>query len=115
MYMIQIINIMVIFSTFIWICIQIWNSINTRNLGKLCEKSNVMQFLYADNTELYFQFMSNYMAWSVYLGSVYDNPEGIEAVEQFLNGDVTLLEGCVFDFLTMQWDNVNLSLHDLDL
>ena len=55
------------------------------------------------------------MTWSVYLGSVYDNPEGIEAVEQFLNGDVTLLEGCVFDYLTIQWDNVNLSLHDLDL
>ena len=24
------------------------------------------------------------MTWSVYLGSVYDNPEGIEAVGQFL-------------------------------
>ena len=62
-----------------------------------------------------FQFISNYMTWSVYLGSVYDNPEGIEAVKQFLNGDVTLLEGCVSDYLTIQWDNVNLSLHDLDL
>ena len=61
------------------------------------------------------QFMSNYMTWSVYLGSVYDNPEGIEAVGQFLNGDVTLLKGCVFDFLTIQWNNINLSQHDLDL
>ena len=32
-----------------------------------------------------------------------------------MNGDVTLFEGCVFDFLTIQWDNVNLSHHDLDL
>ena len=72
---------MVIFSTFIWICIQIWNCINTRNFDKLYEKLNVMQFLYADKTELYF----------------------------------TLCEGCVFDYLIIQWDNVNLSQDDLDL
>ena len=59
--------------------------------------------------------MSNYMTWSVYLGSVYDNPECIEAVGQFLKGDVTLFKGCVFDFLTIQWNNINLSQHDLDL
>ena len=55
------------------------------------------------------------MTWSVYLGSVYGNPEGIEMIGQFVNGDVTLFKGCVFDFLTIQWDNVNLSQHDLDL
>ena len=54
------------------------------------------------------------MTRSVYLGSVYDNPEGIEAVGQLLNGDVTLFKGCVFDFLTIQWNNINLSQHDLD-
>ena len=32
-----------------------------------------------------------------------------------MNSDVTLIEVCVFDFLTIQWDNVNVSLHDLDL
>ena len=42
--------------------------------------------------------MSNYMSWSVYLGSVYDNPEGIEAVGQFLNDGITLYKGCVFEF-----------------
>ena len=54
------------------------------------------------------------MTWSVYLGSVYDNPEGIEIIGHFVNGDVTLFKGCVFDYLTIQWDNVNLSHHDLD-
>ena len=111
MYMIQIMIIMVLFSTIIWICIQIWNCINTRNFGK----SNVMQFLYADKTELYFQFMSNYLTWSIYLGSVYKNPEGIKAIGQFVNGGVTLCEGCVFDYLTIQWDNVNLNQNELDL
>ena len=55
------------------------------------------------------------MTWSVYLGSVYDKPEGIEAVGQFLNDDITLYKGCVFAFLTIQWDNISLSQHDLDL
>ena len=55
------------------------------------------------------------MTWSVYLGSVYDNPEGIEAAGQFLNDDLTVFKGYVFDFLTIQWNNINLSQHDLDL
>ena len=46
--------IMVKFSTFIWICIQTWNCINTRNLGKLYEKSNVLQFLYTDKLNFIF-------------------------------------------------------------
>ena len=45
MYMIQIIIIMIIFKPIVWICIQIWNCINTRNLGKLYEKLNVMQVI----------------------------------------------------------------------
>ena len=59
--------------------------------------------------------MSNYMTCSIYLGSVYDNPEGIVAEGQFLNGDIILYKGCVFDFLTIQWDNISLSQYDLDL
>ena len=39
----------------------------------------------------------------------------IKANGQLVYGDVTLCEGCVFDSLTIQWDNVNLSQHDLDL
>ncbi|MDA8032441.1 MAG: hypothetical protein MPK62_15215, partial [Alphaproteobacteria bacterium] len=114
-YAIQFLIFMAILVAIIWLCIQFWNFINTRNLGKLQEKLSFMKFLYTDKTDLYIQFMSNYMTWSVYLGSVYDNPEGIEAMGQFLNGDVTLFKGCVFDFLTIQWDNINLSQHDLDL
>ena len=64
----------------IWLCIQMWNCTSTRNLGKLEEKLSFMKFLYIDKTDLYFQFMSNYMSCSVYLGSVYDTPEGIEII-----------------------------------
>ena len=41
------------------------------------------------------------MTWSVYLGLVYDNPEGIEITGEFMCGDITLYKGCVFDFLTV--------------
>ena len=39
----------------------------------------------------------------------------MKAIGQLVDGDVILCEGCVFDYLTIQWDNVNLSEHDLDL
>ena len=29
--------------------------------------------------------------------------------------NVTLCKGCVFDYLTIQWDDINLSLYNLDL
>ena len=115
LYAIQIMIIMGVLSAIIWLCIQIWNCINTRNLGKLQEKLSFMKFLYADKTELYFWFMSNSMTWSIYLGSVYDNPEEIVAEGQFLDGDIVLFKGCVFDFLTIQWTNISLSQHNLDL
>ena len=39
----------------------------------------------------------------------------MKAIGQLVDADVILCEGCVFDYLTIQWDNVNLSQHDLDL
>ena len=39
----------------------------------------------------------------------------MKAIGQLVDGDVILCEVCVFDYLTIQWDNVNLSQHDLDL
>ena len=84
-------------------------------MEKLYEKLNIRQFLYADKTDFYLQFMSNYMTWSVYLESICDSSGRIKVTGQFENGDATLCKGCVFDYLTIQWDNINLSLYDLDL
>ena len=39
----------------------------------------------------------------------------MKAIRQLVDGDIILCEGCVFDYLTIQWDNVNLSQLDLDL
>ena len=115
LYAIQIMIVMGVLYAIVWFIVQIWNCVNTRNLGNLKEKLSFMKFLYTDKTELYFQFMSNHMTCSIYLGSVYDNPEGIVAEGQFLDGDIILYKGCVFDFLTIQWDNISLSQYDLDL
>ena len=60
-YAIQIIIVMAIIIGVIWLCIQIWNCINTRNLGRLQEKLTFMKFLYADKIDIYLQFMCNYM------------------------------------------------------
>ena len=51
MYAIQIMIVMVILFAIIWLCIQFWNCIYTRNLGKLQENLTFMKFLYADKTE----------------------------------------------------------------
>ena len=52
-YAIQIMVVMATLFATIWLCIQFWNCINTRNLGKLQEKLTFMKFLYADKTDLY--------------------------------------------------------------
>ena len=39
----------------------------------------------------------------------------MKAIGQLVDGDVILCEGCVFDYLTIKWDNVILSQPDLDL
>ena len=39
----------------------------------------------------------------------------MKAIGQLVDGDVILCEGCVFDYFTIQWDNVDLSQQDLDL
>ena len=39
----------------------------------------------------------------------------MKAIGQLVDGDVILCKRCVFDYLTIQWDNVNLSQQDLDL
>ena len=42
--------VMAVLNAIVWLCIQIWNCINTKNLGKLHEKLTFMKFLYADKT-----------------------------------------------------------------
>ena len=39
----------------------------------------------------------------------------MKAIGQLVDGDVILCEGCVFDYLTIQWDNINLCQYYLDL
>ena len=64
-YMVQFMIMMIIFVAVIWISIQLWKYINTRNIGRLQQKFNCLQFLYIDKTDFYLQFMLNHMTWSV--------------------------------------------------
>ena len=47
------------------------------------------------------------MTWSVYLGTICDSPGRIKVAGQLVNVDVALCKGCVFDYLTIHWDNIN--------
>ena len=83
LYAIQIMIVMGVLYAIFWFIVKNWNCVNTRNLGNLQEKLSFMKFLYTDKTELYFQFMSNHMTCSIYLGSVYDNPEELWHKDNF--------------------------------
>ena len=51
LYAIQIMIVMGVLYAIVWFIVQIWNCVNTRNLGNLQEKLGFMKFLYADKTE----------------------------------------------------------------
>ena len=52
LYAIQIMIVMGVLYAIVWFIVQIWNCVNTRNLGNLQEKLSFMKFLYADKTKL---------------------------------------------------------------
>ena len=55
-------------------------------------KITIRQFLYAHKTDCYLQFMSNYMTWSVYLGSICGSPGRIKVTGQLVNDNVTYVK-----------------------
>ena len=61
-------------------------------LENYMRNQNIRQFLHADKTDFYLQFMSHYMIWSVYLRSICDSPGRIKVARQFVNGDVTYVK-----------------------
>ena len=51
LYAIQIMIVIGVLYAIVWFIVQIWNCVNTRNLGNLQEKLSFMKFLYADNAQ----------------------------------------------------------------
>ena len=96
MYFLQVITIMILsFFKYVY-------RFGTVLIQEIHEKLNIRQFHYANKTDFYFQ--------SVYLGLICDSPVRIKITRQF----VTYVKDVCFEYLTIQWNNINLGLHDLD-
>ena len=70
-----------------------------------------------DKTNIYLQF-SNFTTGdctSLYLGTIFGNPEDIYVCGQFVSGRITLDKKFPHDFIILKWDTIVLSLIDLDL
>ena len=52
---------------------------------------------------------------NLYLGTIFSNPEDIYVYGQFVAGRISLDRKFPFDFITLKWDTIVLSLIDLDL
>ena len=50
LYAIEIITVMGVLYGILWFIVEIWDCVNTRNLGNLKEKLSFMKFLYIDKT-----------------------------------------------------------------
>ena len=70
-----------------------------------------------DKTNIYLQFsdFTTGECTSLYLGTIFGNPEDIYVCGQFVAGRISLDRNFPFDFVTLKWDTIVLSLIDLDL
>ena len=70
-----------------------------------------------DKTNIYLQFydFTTGECASLYLGTIFGNPEDIYVCGQFVAGRISLVRKIPFDFITLKWDTIVLSLIDLDL
>ena len=70
-----------------------------------------------DKTNIYLQF-SDFTTGdcaNLYLCTIFGNPEYIYVYGQFVAGRISLDRKFPFDFITLKWDTIVLSLIDLDL
>ena len=70
-----------------------------------------------DKTNIYLQFsdFTTGECANLYLGTIFGNPEDIYVCGQFVAGRISLDRKFPFDFITLKWDIIVLSLIDLDL
>ena len=70
-----------------------------------------------DKTNIYLQFsdFTTGECASLYLGTIFGNPEDIYVCGQFVAGRISLDRKFPFDFINLKWDTLVSSLIDLDL
>ena len=70
-----------------------------------------------DKTNIYLQFsdVNSGECANLYLGTIFGNPEDIYVCGQFVAGRSSLDQKFPFDFITLKWDTIVLSLIHLYL
>ena len=95
----------------------LFDYLNTKFLNINSTGLTYLSSLTMDKTNIYLQF-SDFTTGeyaNLYLGTIFGNPEDIYVCGQFVAGRISLDRKFPFDFITLKWDTIVLSLIDLDL
>ena len=95
----------------------IFDDLNTKFLNINSTGLTYLSSLTMDKTNIYLQFsdLTTGECANLYLGTIFGNPEDIYVCGQFVAGRISLDRIFPFDFITLKWDTIVLSLIDLDL
>ena len=95
----------------------IFDYLNTKFLNINSTGLTYLSSLTMDKTNIYLQFsdFNTGKCANLYLGTIFGNPEDIYVCGQFVAGRISLDRKFPFDFITLKWDTIVLSLIDLDL
>ena len=95
----------------------LFDYLNTKFLNINPTGLTYLRSLSMDKTNIYLQFsdFTTGECANLYLGTIFDNPEDIHVCGQFVTGKISLDKKSPFDFITLKWDTIVLSLKDLDL
>ena len=95
----------------------LFDHLNTKFLNINSTGLPYLSLLTMDKTNIYLQFsdFTTGECANLYLGTIFGNPEDIYVCGQFVAGRISLDRKFPFDFITLKWDTIVLSLIDLDL
>ena len=95
----------------------IFDYLNTTFLNINSTGLTYLSSLTMGKTNIYLQFsdFNSGECANLYLGTIFGNPEDIYVCGQFVAGGISLDRKFPFDFITLKWDTLVLSLIDLDL
>ena len=118
---IQLVLIVMAFSLTCYLLIRmtlwLFDYVNTKFLNINSTGLTYLSSLTMDKTNIYLQFsdFTTGECANLYLGTIFGNPEDIHVCGQFVAGRISLDRKFPFDFITLKWDTIVLSLIDLDL
>ena len=95
----------------------LFDYLNTTILNINSTGLTYLSSLTMDKTNIYLQFsdFNSGECANLYLGTIFGNPEELYVCGQFVAGKISLDKKLPFDFITLKWDTIVLSLKDLDL